>query len=48
MGAMSQVANAASPAQRVRAIDVINDARRELYAILGEVEPPATEEPSAQ
>jgi DNA-binding PadR family transcriptional regulator len=41
MGAMFQVANAAAPAQRARAIDVINEARRELYAILGEVEPPA-------
>src|SRR5437764_1281473 len=40
MGAMFQVANAAAPAQRARAIDVINEARRELYAILGEVEPP--------
>jgi DNA-binding PadR family transcriptional regulator len=40
MGAMFQVARAASPGQKVRAIDVINNARRELYAILGEVEPP--------
>lgn len=47
MGAMFQVGNAASAAQKARAIDVINEARRELYAILGEVEPPATntEEP---
>jgi DNA-binding PadR family transcriptional regulator len=43
MGAMFQVANAGTPAQRARAIDVINEARRELYAILGAVEPPATE-----
>ncbi|HEV8555161.1 MAG TPA: PadR family transcriptional regulator [Actinophytocola sp.] len=42
MGAMHQVLHAASPAQKARAIDVINSARRELYAILGEVEPPAT------
>jgi DNA-binding PadR family transcriptional regulator len=41
MGAMFQVANAATGAQKARAIDVINEARRELYAILGEVEPPA-------
>jgi DNA-binding PadR family transcriptional regulator len=42
MGAMFQVGNAASSTQKARAIDVINEARRELYAILGEVEPPAT------
>jgi DNA-binding PadR family transcriptional regulator len=41
MGAMFQVGNAATAAQRAKAIDVINGARRELYAILGEVEPPA-------
>ena len=40
MGAMFQVGNAATPAQKARAVDVINGARRELYAILGEVEPP--------
>jgi len=34
MGAMFQVSNAATPAQKARAIDVINEARRELYAIL--------------
>src|SRR5256885_7453245 len=45
MGAMFQVGNAASASQKARAIDVINEARRELYAILGEVEPPATNEP---
>lgn len=44
MGAMFQVGNAATTAQKARAIDVINGARRELYAILGEVEPPAPEE----
>jgi DNA-binding PadR family transcriptional regulator len=42
MGAMFQVANAATPTQKARAIDIINNARRELYAILGEVEPPPT------
>jgi len=44
MGAMFQVGNAASAAQKARAIDVINNARRELYAILGEIEPPAPAE----
>ena len=44
MGAMYQVANAASSAQKTRAVDVINEARRELYAILGEVEPPVAQE----
>lgn len=43
MGAMFQVGNAANAAQKARAIDVINGARRELYAILGEVEPPAVQ-----
>jgi DNA-binding PadR family transcriptional regulator len=42
MGAMHQVLHAASPAQKAKAIDVINEARRELYAILGEIEPPVT------
>jgi DNA-binding PadR family transcriptional regulator len=41
MGAMSQVLHAGGPSQQARAVDVINEARRELYAILGEVEPPA-------
>ncbi|HEV2783510.1 MAG TPA: PadR family transcriptional regulator [Actinophytocola sp.] len=41
MGAVFQVAQAATPGQKSRAIDVVNQARRELYAILGEVEPPA-------
>lgn len=41
MGAMFQVSHAASASQKARAVDVINEARRELYAILGEVEPPA-------
>jgi DNA-binding PadR family transcriptional regulator len=43
MGAMFQVAQAASASQKIRAVDIINNARRELYAILGEVEPPAAE-----
>jgi DNA-binding PadR family transcriptional regulator len=40
MGALFQVQHAASSNQKTRAIDVINEARREIYAILGEVEPP--------
>jgi DNA-binding PadR family transcriptional regulator len=44
MGALFQVHHAAAGSQKTRAVDVINNARRELYAILGEVEPPA--EPS--
>jgi DNA-binding PadR family transcriptional regulator len=47
MGAMFQVASAATGAQKARAIDVINQARRELYAILGEVEPPVAPEDDA-
>lgn len=39
MGATAQVANAASERQKRRAIEVLNEARRELYAILGEAEP---------
>jgi hypothetical protein len=35
-----QVAHAASEGQKQRAIEVLNTARREVYAILGEVEPP--------
>jgi DNA-binding PadR family transcriptional regulator len=42
IGALHTVVQAAQPGQKARAIDVINGARRELYAILGEVEPPAT------
>jgi DNA-binding PadR family transcriptional regulator len=41
MGATMQVAHAASESQKQRAIEVLNEARREVYAILGEVEPPA-------
>ncbi|GAB3456031.1 hypothetical protein GCM10027436_58790 [Actinophytocola sediminis] len=38
MGATVQVANAATERQKQRAIEVLNEARRELYAILGETE----------
>jgi len=41
MGATMQVAHAASGNQKQRAIEVLNEARREVYAILGEVEPPS-------
>jgi len=39
MGATVQVAQAATDAQKTRAIEVLNAARRELYAILGEAPP---------
>jgi hypothetical protein len=42
MGATMQVAHAATESQKQRAIEVLNSARREVYAILGEVEPPPT------
>jgi DNA-binding PadR family transcriptional regulator len=42
MGATVQVAHAATDAQKKRAVEVLNEARRELYAILGES--PATED----
>jgi DNA-binding PadR family transcriptional regulator len=38
MGATVQVANAATERQKRRAIEVLNGARRELYAILGETD----------
>lgn len=38
MGATVQVANAAGDRQKQRAIEVLNGARRELYAILGETD----------
>jgi DNA-binding PadR family transcriptional regulator len=44
MGATMQVAHAATEGQKQRAIEVLNSARRELYAILGEVEPPPVAE----
>jgi DNA-binding PadR family transcriptional regulator len=40
MGATMQVAHAATESQKRRAIEVLNSARREVYSILGEVEPP--------
>lgn len=43
MGATVQVAQAASGDQKRRAVEVLNGARRELYAILGEA-PPAEDE----
>ncbi len=42
MGATMQVVQAASDEQKRRAVEVLNNARRELYAILGEA--PATDE----
>lgn len=36
MGATAQVAQAATDSQKKRAVEVLNEARRELYAILGE------------
>ncbi len=39
MGATVQVAQAATDGQKNRAVEVLNEARRELYAILGEVTP---------
>jgi DNA-binding PadR family transcriptional regulator len=44
MGATFQVAQAATDQQKNRAVQVLNEARRELYAILGEAEPPPTDE----
>jgi DNA-binding PadR family transcriptional regulator len=44
MGATVQVAQAASESQKTRAVDVLKEARRELYAILGEAEPPPVED----
>jgi DNA-binding PadR family transcriptional regulator len=42
ISAVHTVIHTAAQDQKTRAIDVINGARRELYAILGEVEPPVT------
>ena len=44
MGATMQVAHAATENQKQRAVEVLNEARREVYAILGEVEPPPVTE----
>jgi DNA-binding PadR family transcriptional regulator len=41
MGATVQVAQAATDAQKTRAVEVLGEARRALYAILGEAAPPA-------
>ena len=38
MGAVAQSAHAASPEQQQRIVDVVNNARREIYGILGETE----------
>jgi DNA-binding PadR family transcriptional regulator len=37
-GAVAQAADAASPEQQQRIIDVVNNARREVYGILGEAD----------
>ena len=37
-GAVAQSAHAASPEQQQRIVDIVNNARREIYAILGETE----------
>ena len=39
MGATVQVAQAATDAQKTRAVEVLSEARRALYAILGEAPP---------
>jgi DNA-binding PadR family transcriptional regulator len=46
MGATVQVAQAATDDQKRRAVEVLNTARRELYAILGEA-PPAADDDEA-
>jgi DNA-binding PadR family transcriptional regulator len=38
MGAVAQSAHAASPDQQQRVVDIVNNARREIYQILGESE----------
>jgi DNA-binding PadR family transcriptional regulator len=38
MGAVAQSAHAASPDQQQRVVDIVNNARREIYQILGEAE----------
>jgi DNA-binding PadR family transcriptional regulator len=43
MGATAQVAQAATDDQKRRAVEILNEARRELYALLGEVTPAAGE-----
>ncbi len=39
MGAAVTVSQAATPGQKARAIEILNEARRELYALLGEANP---------
>ena len=38
MGAVAQSAHAATPEQQQRIVDIVNNARREIYSILGEAE----------
>jgi DNA-binding PadR family transcriptional regulator len=38
MGAVAQSAHAASPEQQQRIVDIVNNARREIYGILGEAD----------
>jgi len=45
MGATFQVAQAATGSQKTRAVEVLNQARRDLYAILGEVDAEPDGEP---
>jgi hypothetical protein len=44
IAAAIQVSQAGSPGQKARAIEVLNEARRLIYGILGEAEPESTEE----
>jgi DNA-binding PadR family transcriptional regulator len=46
MGATVQVGQAATGDQKRRAVEVLNEARRELYAILGEVTPTEDDNPA--
>jgi hypothetical protein len=39
IAAAIQVSQAGSPGQKARAVDVLNEARRAIYGILGEAEP---------
>jgi hypothetical protein len=38
MGAVAQSMHTASPEQQQRIVDIVNNARREIYGILGETE----------
>jgi hypothetical protein len=44
IAAAIQVSQAGSPGQKARAVDVLNEARRLLYGILGEAEPESAED----